>query len=91
MKSLSTYVIPVKIGGLRVKIKVDVFYSDIPLLLSKSMMAAAGLVVDYCQSTITWSGGRKVEMFKCSTGHMCIPLQSEGVLCEVFTTVSTSA
>ena len=73
LETLRTYRIPAMMAGKEYKIVVDVVDSGIPLLMSKKSMARAEMRIDYGTNEIE-IGGRRVEAFETTTGHLCVKL-----------------
>lgn len=59
--------------------------SNKPLLLNKDAMTRVKMVIDCSTNSITMDKDHeKVETFGSSVGHLCILLQLEGDVCEVY-------
>ena len=86
--SLREVQIPVIIGVKKVMIKANVVNNEIPLLLSKSSMKKAQLVLNFNNDTAEVLG-HNVKLHCTSSGHYCIPLSSTllGVDCGVDTSI----
>lgn len=65
--------IPAIIDNLKVKIETHVVENEIPLLLSKSSMKKAGVVLDFNKDFVTILG-KKIKLSVTTTGHYCVPL-----------------
>ena len=65
--------IPVLIGAKKVMIKTSVVDNEIPLLLSKSSMKKARLILDFNSDTANVLG-QDVKLHCTTSGHYCIPL-----------------
>ena len=65
--------IPAIIGNTKVKINTDVIPKDLPLLLSKSFMKRADMVLDF-QSDTAEALGETVQLATTSSGHYTISL-----------------
>ena len=65
--------IPAIIGNTNVQINTDVITKDLPLLLSKSFMKRADMIVDF-QSDTAKALGETVQLATTSSGHYTIPL-----------------
>ena len=65
--------IPVWMGGVDGSLTMDVVDSNIPLLLSISVMEKAGMVLDFQRVEVRMRGG-KMRMRKIKSGHYAIPL-----------------
>ena len=74
LETLGTYEIPVIIAGVSVRLRTDVVQSDIPLLLSKSAMKKAGIIIDMNNDSAVIFG-QSVPLNTTSSGHYCIPLR----------------
>lgn len=82
-KSIHKLLIPAKIGGIKVGIKTDVVEADIPLLLSKEAMKAAGTEINFVTDQIKMFG-KDQEVILTSSGHYALPLNnSVGIMKEV--------
>ena len=85
--SLGTYEIPVCLAGKKVMLKTDVVDCEVPLLLSKSAMKSAGIVINMnSDSAIIF--GKSVLLNTTSSGHYCVPLKEEFPVCEVTSVIS---
>ena len=73
LASKGSYKIPVFVAGMSLSVVTDVVESDIPLLLSKSAMKRAKVVLDLEHDVVTILG-RKVALNETSSGHYCIPI-----------------
>ena len=85
--SVGTYEIPVVLAGKHVMLKTDVVPTEVPLLLSKSAMKRAGVVIDMNQD-IAVIFGETVPLNTTSSGHYCIPLIEAFPVCEVTEVIS---
>ena len=65
--------IPAVIGNTKVKINTDIIPKDLPLLLSKSFMKRADMVLDFHTDTAK-ALGEVVQLATTSSGHYTIPL-----------------
>ena len=65
--------IPAVIGNTKVQINTDVICKDLPLLLSKSFMKRANMVLDFENDTAL-ALGENVHLATTSSGHYFIPL-----------------
>ena len=88
MPSLGTYEIPVTLAGVNVKLITDVVDTEIPLLLSKTAMKKAGIVIDLNSDTAVIFG-KKVPLDTTSSGHYCIPINAEFSVDEVAEVLKT--
>ena len=77
-----TYQIPVHLAGKDVMLRTDVVDCEVPLLLSKSAMKKAGLVIDMNEDTAVIFD-KTVPLNTTSSGHYCIPLVEEFSVCSV--------
>ena len=75
MKAISSYNIPVKIGGEENMIKLDVIQSDIPLLLSKSDMKKLGIALDMKNDRATIND-KPLILTTTAAGHYTVDLLS---------------
>ena len=73
LKSIKEYALPCYLVDTPVTIYTDVVESDIPLLLSKSAMKRAGVVIDTVNDTATILG-KLVHLNLTSSGHYCVPI-----------------
>ena len=73
MQACGRVSIPAIIGNTKVKINTDVIPKDLPLLLSKSFMKRADMVLDF-QSDTAEALGETVHLATTSSGHYTIPL-----------------
>ena len=65
--------LPCVLAGKSIAIKTDVVNCNIPLLLSKSSMKRAGMVIDMNDDTVTVFG-KRVSLSSTSMGHYVIPI-----------------
>ena len=65
--------LPCVLAGKSIAIKTDVVNCNIPLLLSKSSMKTAGMVIDMNDDTVTVFG-KRVSLSSTSMGHYVIPI-----------------
>ena len=73
LKSDAEYALPAFLAGCSVLIHTDVVESDIPLLLSKTAMKKAGVILNTVNDSATILG--KVVSLNCtSSGHYCVPI-----------------
>ena len=91
--------IPEKIAGKAVTIKIDIMNREIPLLLSKESMKCAGTIIDFLENEVNIFG-KDVSLHFTSSGHYAIPLNDryessassdDSGLIEVFFTIDKSA
>ena len=75
LKSEGRYTIPGNIHGSKVTVTLDVISSDIPLLLSKTAMKAAGVSINFKDDEIE-ALGRKSPLFSTASGHPILRLQA---------------
>ena len=68
--------IPTVIAGTSVDLTTDVIDYDIPLLLSKEAMKNANTQIDFKDDKVSLFG-RKVDIKFSSSGHYCIPINSD--------------
>ena len=73
LKSLKCAVLPCILAGKSVRIRTDVVQCSIPLLLSKSSMKRAGMVINLCDDTVTVFD-RKVKCGETTLGHYTLPV-----------------
>ena len=82
MTALEKYIIPAEIGENAVMIEVDIVEADIPMLLSKTAMKNAKMVIhmdqDYAEVL-----GKTISLNTTSAGHYVIPLLKRKAKCEV--------
>ena len=74
--SLGTYEIPIRMAGIRIQLRTDVVDCDIPLLLSKTAMKKAGVVINMNDDTAVIFG-KSVPLNTTTSGHYCVPIHSE--------------
>ena len=75
--------IPAIIGNTKVRINTDVIHKDLPLLLSKSFMKRADMVLDF-QSDTAKALGETVQLATTTSGHYTIPLTRP---CQIITNI----
>lgn len=80
LKSKASYVLPAKLGDVSVMIEVEVIESDIPLLLSKSAMKKAGMII-FLSEDKAEVFGKKICLNTTSAGHYVIPLLDKSDSC----------
>lgn len=73
VRSKGKAVVPCVLAGRNVNIRTDVVDCNIPLLLSRSAMKRAGIVIDFSGDTATLFG-RNYKLNITSTGHYSIPI-----------------
>ena len=76
--------IPAVIGNTKVKINTDIIPKDLPLLLSKSFMKRADMVLDFHTDTAK-ALGETVQLATTSSGHYTIPLTRP---CQIITKIN---
>ena len=76
MKSIKCMKIPATIGNKRVMICTDVVKSDIALLMSRSSMKRANMVLDFVNDTVKTLGST-IRLESTFSGHYCIPLTNK--------------
>ena len=74
LKSEGRYIIPGNIHGTRVTVSLDIISSDIPLLISKRAMKAAGISINFKDDEIE-AFGRKAPLYSTASGHPILKLQ----------------
>ena len=84
--SKGSFKIPVYVAGMNLYIVTDVVESDIPLLLSKSAMKKAKMVLDLEHDMVTILG-RKVALNETSSGHYCVPITRDMLEQDVFVSI----
>ena len=82
-ETLQSMTIPATIAGKDVTISTDVVSSDIPLLLSKTAMKQAKMKLDLENDTANIFGVN-VPLDHTTSGHYCLPIDSQDVPVEVF-------
>ena len=75
-KSLGLCTIPAEIVGKRCTITFDVIDTNIPLLLLKTAMRKAEVLIDPAEDKIMWKG-KKVSIQVTSSGHYSLPFLEE--------------
>ena len=73
LQSKGEYSLPVVIAGKEATINTDVVESDIPLLLSRTVMKKAAVKIDLENDTATIMG-KEVALNLTTSGHYCIPI-----------------
>ena len=73
LRSNGEFYIPAEIAGKKVRIKIVVVQSDIPLLLSQNAMKAAGIKMDLENDTATIFG-KEETLNITSSGHYSVPV-----------------
>ena len=74
--SLGTYGVPITMAGVDMMLTTDVVDCDIPLLLSKSAMKSAGIVIDMNDDSARIFG-KTVPLDTTTSGHYCVPIKVE--------------
>ena len=75
--------IPAHIGTTTVEINTDIVAKELPLLLSKSFMKRANMVINF-QSDVASAFGENVDLTTTTSGHYTIPLtQPKQLMCQI--------
>ena len=74
--SWGTYEILIRMAGIRIQLRTVVVDCDIPLLLSKTAMKKAGVVINMNDDTAVIFG-KSVPLNTPTSGHYCVPIHSE--------------
>ena len=73
LKSKAKYILPATLGSKNIMIEVEIISSDIPMLLSKSAMKKAGMII-YLSEDAVQVFNEKMTLNTTSAGHYVIPL-----------------
>ena len=73
MKALKSVTIPCILAGKKIKVKTDVVDCTIPLLLSRSSMKRAGMIINLNDDTVLVFG-KQVKLENTSMGHYILPI-----------------
>ena len=73
LKSIAKYVIPAVLGNRNIFIEIEIISSDIPLLLSKSAMKRAEMIIYLSEDSVEVFG-QKMILNTTSAGHYVVPL-----------------